>query len=93
MVITSFNININILSIICAATDSSYLVPDETVAAGTLLAARNGSVVEVVLLAHITSSTNKAGTALAPAVVSALRHPGSLGVAVAGCQKTLDDLD
>lgn len=67
--------------------DSSYLVPDETVAVGTLLAAGNGAVVEVVLLTHIAASTDEAGATLAPAVVSALSHPGALGVAVAGCEK------
>lgn len=67
--------------------DCSYLVPDETVAVGTLLAARNGAVVEVVLLAHITATTDEAGATLAAAVVSALSRPGALGVAVAGCEK------
>lgn len=64
-----------LVSILGDMLDSSYLVPDKTVAVGTLLAARNGAVVEVVLLTHITASTNEAWATLALAAVSALRHP------------------
>lgn len=74
---------INIFSV---ALDMSYLVPDETVAVGTLLAARNGAVVEVVLFTHITASTDEAGATLATAVISALSHLGAFRVAVTGCE-------
>lgn len=51
------------------------------------MATRNGAVVEVVLFTHITASADETGETLAPAVVSALSHPGAHGVAVTGCEK------
>lgn len=65
----------------------SYLVPDETVTVGTLLAPRNGAVVEVVLFTHIAAITNEAGATLTTAVISALSTPGTLRVTVTGCEK------
>lgn len=64
-----------------------YLVPDQPVAVGALLAAWGGAVVEVVLLAHVTAGPNEAGSTLAAAVLLALCRLRSLWVTVAGCER------
>lgn len=61
-----------------------HLVSDQTVAGRTLLAARGRAVVEVVLLTHVTASSDEAGPTLAASVLLTLTRLGALWVAVAG---------
>ena len=65
-----------------------YLVPDQAIAVGALLAARRGAVVEVVLLAHVAAGSYETWAALTAAVLLALRRLGALRVTVASCGRS-----
>lgn len=65
---------------------TSYLVSDQAVTVGTLLATRCGAVVEVVLLTHVTASSHKAWETLTTTVFLALSRLRAFWVTVTSCK-------